>query len=79
VLLQCVAVCCSVGTVALDWFKVDLKSYCSVLQCVAVYCCVGIVALDWFEVDLKRCCSVLQCLAVCCSVLRRCDMTHSYV
>ena len=54
VLLQCVAVCCSV----LQCIAVC----CSVLQCVAVCCSV----LQCVAV----CCSVLQCVAVCCSVLQ---------
>ena len=50
-LLQCVAVCCSVLQCVEVWFEVDLMCCCSVLQCVAV----------WSEVDLMCCCSVLQC------------------
>ena len=52
--LQCVAVCCSV----LQCVAVC----CSVLQCVAVCCS----ALHCVAV----CCSVLQCVAVCCTVLQ---------
>ena len=54
VLLQCVAVCCSVlQCVAVCCSVLQYVAVCcSVLQCVAV------------------CCSVLQCVAVCCSVLQ---------
>jgi len=61
-LLQCVAVCCSV-------FRESCKSGAShqqmqlcVLQCAAVCCSV----LQCVAV----CCSVLQCVAVCCIVLQ---------
>jgi len=53
--LQCVAVCCSVLQCVAVYRKIDISFfavYCSVLQCVAV------------------CCSVLHCVAVCCSVSR---------
>jgi len=55
-LLQCVAVCCSVLQQHMVLNQVDVLQYvaavcCSVLHCVAVIC------------------SVLQCVAVCCSVL----------
>jgi len=49
VLLQCVAVCCSVLQCGLRYLAVC----CSVLQCVAV----------WFDDDLMYSCSVLQCVA----------------
>ena len=48
-LLQCVAVCCSVLQCVAAWFEVDLMRCCSVLQCVAV----------WFEVDLMQ--DAFQC------------------
>jgi len=68
VLLQCVAVCCSV----LQWVAVG----CNVLQCVAVcrsvlqcsheLCCCSESVLEC----VGACCSVLQSIAVCCSVLQ---------
>jgi len=54
IVLQCVAVCCSV----LQCVAV----YCIVLQCAAVDCSAFQCA--------AVCCSVLQCVAVCCSVLQ---------
>jgi len=63
VLLQCVAVCCSV----LQCVEVC----CSVLQCVALCCSVlQCVAVRRVLQLAAVCCSVLQCVAVCCSVLQ---------
>ena len=54
-LLQCVAVCCSVLQCVAVRFEVDLMCYCSVMQCVAVCCSVLQCVAAWFEVD--RMCS----------------------
>ena len=70
IVLQCVAVCCSV----LQYVAVC----CSVLQCVAVCCSVlHCVAVRCSVLHSKTCksrrksyCIVLQCAAVCCSVLQ---------
>ena len=77
ILLQCVAVCCSVLQCVTVCCSVTLSASaqrrsscysaccsvcCSVLQCVAVCCSV----LQCFAV----CCSVLQCVALCCTVLQ---------
>jgi len=53
VLLQCVAVCCSVLKCVAVWFQEDLMCCCSVLQCVAVYCSVLQCVAVWFEVHLS--------------------------
>ena len=60
-LLQCVAVRCSVLQYVTVWFEVDLMCCCSVLQCLAVFCSVLQCVAEWFDVDLMCCCSVLQC------------------
>jgi len=60
-LLQCVAVRCSVLQYVTVWFEVDLMCCCSVLQCVAV--CRSVLQ----RVTVG--CSVLQRVAVCCSVV----------
>jgi len=72
VVLQSVAVCCSVLQSVAVW--------CSVLQCVAVCCMRSLYTMhlvfnasEWSQ-DLRGvvlqgaavCCSVLQCVAVCC-------------
>ena len=63
IVLQCVAVCCSVLQCVAVW--------CSVVQCVAV-CCSGTVCCSALQCDAV-CCSALQCDAVCCSALQ-CDV-----
>jgi len=78
-LLQFVAVCCSVFLLSLQCVAVcglaradsrmKKSLCCSVSQCVAVGCYVGKVPS--FCVDVAVCCSVLQCVAVCRSVLLR--------
>jgi len=75
VLLQCVAVCCSVLQCVAVWFEVDLMCCSSVLQCVAVCCsvvCGRSNSSPSFlnQSDLCIVKSVLQCVAVCCSVLQ---------
>ena len=63
VLLQCVAVCCSVLHCATP--PLDFKCVCVLLQCVVV--CVAVCSS--VMQCAAACCSVLQCVAACCSVL----------
>jgi len=57
VLLQCVAVCCSVLQCVAVWLEVDL-------MCLPSFLIQSDLCIVYFY------CSVLQCVAVCCSMLQ---------
>jgi len=81
VVLQCVALCCSVLQRIAVWevryrchdpsgcFGATVAVWCSVLQCVAVCCCVRGTSSVPPSLD-TLCCSVLQSVAACCSGLQ---------
>ena len=82
--LQCVAVCCSVLRYATPRVQKELfcascavAVCCSVLQCVAVCCSVLRYATPRVQKELFCARSLLQCVAVCCSVMQ-CVAVSSY-
>ena len=68
--LQCVAVCCSVLQCLTHWFKIVMKKL-SNNRPLSDH--TGSVVLR-----VAVCCSVLQCVAVCCSVLQCLQITDPY-
>jgi len=65
IMLQCVAVCCSL----LKKTKSSLPSHCVASESIRACCIVTTVRCSVLQC-VAVCCSVLQCVAVCCSVLQ---------